>query len=88
MNERRKTRFVKRESVAYILVMPPDLSTEQARCLFEYAKRKFAEERWPLSPSLRPIREALAQLDPPKPLPEPKPARPYVPSSLAQKKRR
>lgn len=57
-----------------------ELSPEDAEALFAYARQKFAEERWPLSPSLRPIREALEKLDP-KPEPVPiEPKRPYVPS--------
>jgi hypothetical protein len=32
----------------------PELSDDEARCLFDYATRKYAEERWPLSPELRP----------------------------------
>ena len=68
--------------------MPLDLSDDEARCLIDYARRKFAEERFPLAPDLRPIREALARRDP-KPKPEPLPERkPYVPSLLAQRKKR
>ena len=51
-----------------------------------YARRKYAEERYPLSPELRPVREALANLDP-KPEPPPAP-KPYIPSTILQKKRR
>jgi hypothetical protein len=35
----------------------PELSDEETRTLIDYARRKFAEERWPLSPALRPIIE-------------------------------
>jgi hypothetical protein len=48
----------------------------------------YAEERYPLAPALRPVREALAKLDPklaPEPLPERKP---FVPSTVMRKKRR
>jgi hypothetical protein len=64
------------------------LSPDEAQCLIAYARQKYAEERYPLSPALRPVREALAKLDP-KPKPEPRPpAKPHVPSTLMQKKRR
>lgn len=64
------------------------LSAEETAILIAYARRKYAEERWPLSEALRPVREVLGKLDPkPVPLPAP-PARPYVPSSVVQKKRR
>src|SRR3954464_156869 len=39
------------------------LSPEDTQVLIEHARRKFAEERWPLSTELRPVREALAKLD-------------------------
>jgi hypothetical protein len=64
------------------------LSPEDIEVLIAYARQKFAEERWPLSPSLRPIREVLEKLDP-KLVPErAAPKKPYVPSLLARKKRR
>jgi hypothetical protein len=62
-------------------VLPP----EDAQLLIEYAKRKYAEERWPLSPSLRPIREALAKVARKEPLQGPKP---YMPSMWARRKQR
>jgi hypothetical protein len=40
-----------------------ELSPEIA-AIVDYARRKYAEERWPLSPAMRPLREALAKLDP------------------------
>jgi hypothetical protein len=40
----------------------PELSDEDARTLL--ARRKFAEERRPLSPALRGVREALAKARP------------------------
>ncbi len=65
--------------------MPPD----ETRTLVDYARRKFADERWPLSPALRPVREALEKLDPAEPEPEPAPAapKPYEPSTLAKRKK-
>lgn len=69
--------------------MMPELSPDDTACLIDYAKRKFAEERWPLAPALRPVREALAKLDP-KPMQDEvqPPAKPYVPASIHRKKRR
>jgi hypothetical protein len=67
---------------------PTELSPKDTEALIAYAGQKFAEERWPLSPALRPIRGALEKLDP-KPKPElPAPKRPYVPSLLATRKKR
>ena len=46
-----------------------NLSDQEIRAIIDYARRKFSEERYPLDPALKPIREALAKLDQ-KPLPE------------------
>ena len=51
----------------------PELSAEETRTLIDYARRKFAEERWPLSPSLRPVRAIMDKLYP-KPKSQPLPA--------------
>jgi len=53
--------------------MAPDLTDEETATLIDYARRKFAVERWPLSPTLRPVREIMQKLDP-KPEPQPLPA--------------
>jgi hypothetical protein len=42
----------------------PELSDEETRTLIDYARRKFAEERWPMSPALRPVRAIMDKLDP------------------------
>jgi hypothetical protein len=66
--------------------MKPELNDEELRCLLDYARRKFEEERWPLSPELRPVRLALAKLNSkPEPLPPPKTGEP---STLLRKKKR
>jgi hypothetical protein len=50
------------------------------------ARRKYAEKRWPLSPELRPVREALAKLNPqPSSTPQPNP---YMPATIGKRKRR
>jgi hypothetical protein len=60
---------------------PPDIAT-----LIDYARRKYAEERWPLSPELKEVREALMKLrEQPTVHPAPKPSRPYEPSMVAQR---
>jgi hypothetical protein len=64
----------------------PNLTDDETDVLIAYARRKFAEERYPLAPALRPVREALPKLDPkPEPLP---PAKPCEPSTVLRKKRR
>ena len=52
----------------------PELSDEETRTLIDYARRKFAAERWPLSPALRPVRAIMEKLDDPKPEPQALPA--------------
>jgi len=68
--------------------MISQLTDDEIWTLIDYARRHYREERFPLSPELRPVREALAKLDPkPKPQPRP-PARPHEPSTLLRRKRR
>ena len=47
-----------------------NLSAEEIHGLIAYARDRFAAERYPFAPALRPIREAIAKLDP-KPVPQP-----------------
>jgi hypothetical protein len=62
-------------------------SPEDIQILIDYARQRFEEERWPLSPALRPVREALDRMFPkPEPTPLP-PAKPYEPSWATRKKR-
>jgi hypothetical protein len=64
----------------------PALSEEETRTLIDYARWKFAEERW----ALRPVREIMEKLNP-KPEPQPLPAqgKRVEPSwRLARKRRR
>ena len=66
--------------------MSLSLSDDEIHGLIAYARDKFGDEPYPFAPALRPIREALAKLDP-KPKPEPLPPRkPYVPSLVLAKK--
>ena len=67
--------------------MSLNLSAEEIHGLIAYARDKFADERYPFAPTLRPIREVLAKLDP-KPVPQPPaPKKPYVPSLLMTRKK-
>ena len=78
-----------RQQRRYMTVDHTQLTREDISALVNYARQKYAEERWPYSQALRPVREALEKLDPkPKPAPLPPATRPYVPSSVMQKKRR
>jgi hypothetical protein len=54
--------------------MSLNLSDDEIHGLINYARGKFAAEPYPFAPALRPIREALAKLDP-KPKPDPLPPR-------------
>jgi hypothetical protein len=66
--------------------MSLNLSDEEIHGLIAYARDKFGDERYPFAPALRPIREALAKIEP-KPTPAPLPPRkPYVPSLVLQRK--
>jgi hypothetical protein len=61
-------------------VLGTELSPEESADLIAYGRQKFAAEHYPLSPALRPVRDALAKLDPkPEPALFP-PAKPHVPS--------
>ena len=68
--------------------MSLNLTDEEIAGLIGYAREKFADERYPFAPALRPIRDALAKLDPtPKPAP-PAPKKPYMPSMVLNKGKR
>ena len=68
--------------------MSLNLTDDEIRGLIDYARGKFAAERYPFAPALRPIRETFAKLDP-KPKPElPAPKKPWVRSTLLNKGRR
>ena len=66
--------------------MSLSLTEDEIQGLIAYARDKFATKRYPFAPALRPIREALAKLDP-KLIPQPPaPKKPYVPSLVLQRK--
>jgi hypothetical protein len=65
--------------------MPIDPFPDEMQVIIDYAWRRFAEERYPLSPSLQPVREALDRLCP-RPQPDPlPPSKPHVPT-LAERR--
>ncbi len=62
--------------------MTLDLTDEQHQALAAYLRRKLDDEKFRHSPTLAPIKEVLAMLDPPKAVPLPsKPAAPPEPPS-------
>jgi hypothetical protein len=66
--------------------MSLNLTNDEIHGLIAYARDKFAAESYSFAPALRPIREALAKLDP-QPVPQPPaPKKPYVPSLVLAKK--
>jgi hypothetical protein len=66
--------------------MSLNLSDEEIHGLVAYARDRFATEQHPFAPALRPVREALAKLDPKPVPPPPAPKKPYVPSLVLQRK--
>lgn len=40
----------------------PALSAEETAALIDYARQKYAEERWPLARELQPVRQAIEKL--------------------------
>jgi len=68
--------------------MSLNLTDDEIHGLIDYARGKFAAERYPFAQALKPIRETLAKLDP-KPAPEPPaPKKPYAPSLVLNKGKR
>jgi len=70
--------------------MSLDLTTDELAALARLLRQHIAADRFPLAPRLRPLKSALAKLDPPAiptsaPLPPPKA---WVNSSIGQKRRR
>jgi hypothetical protein len=68
--------------------MSTEISDADQELLLAYARRKYAQEQWPLAEELRPVREALEPVFPkrePPPLPSP---RPHLPSLHAQRQKR
>jgi len=67
--------------------MTSQLNGDELQRLIDYARQKFAEERYPLAPALRPIRLLMERLAATTtPIPPPKP--PGEPSVVLRKKRR
>jgi len=51
----------------------PDLTDEEHAALVAALRKLIDEDRFPPSPRLRPLKSALAELDPPEPKAPPKP---------------
>ena len=51
----------------------PDLTDDELAAVVAALRKLIDEDKFPLSPRLRPLRSALAKLDPPKPKAPPKP---------------
>jgi hypothetical protein len=64
-----------------------DLTPEETATMIDYARRKYAEERWPLSPELRAVREIVEKLRG-KPRVPPMEIRPHEPSLHLLKQKR
>jgi hypothetical protein len=54
--------------------MPLDLTEDEKVALAALLKRTIEDDRYPLSPRLRPLKVILAKLEPPRPAAEPHPA--------------
>ena len=66
--------------------MSLNLTEDEIHGLIAYVRGKFAAEPYPFAPALRPIREALAKLDPKPTLAPLPPRKPYVLSLVLQRK--
>lgn len=67
--------------------MSNELSAEERAVLIDYARRKYGEERWPLSIELRPVRAAIEKLRTAR-RPVPTPTATTVVSLHAQRQKR
>ena len=63
-----------------------DLSEDEGKILIDYARKKFADERWPYSQQIRPVRDVLDKLKAKPPLPAP--PKVYAPPRATAKQRR
>lgn len=68
-----------------------DLTDDELAAVVASVRRTLDEDRYPLAPRLKPLRAALAKLDPasaPKPPPQPKPPLPEAPARRGRGGRR
>jgi hypothetical protein len=68
--------------------MTLELTDDEAPTLIAYVRKKYGEERYPLSIELRPLREVLDKIDPRKPRPEVPATKYYAPPRGTAKQRR
>ena len=67
--------------------MQLDLTDDEAKTLIAYVRKKYGEERYPLSIELRPLREVLDKIDPPKKRAPSPPPKIYAPPRATAKQR-
>jgi hypothetical protein len=65
-----------------------NLADDEIRHLVSYARDKFETERYPFAPSLKPVRDVLAKVDPRPRLEPPLTSKPYVASLFMQRKKK
>jgi hypothetical protein len=76
-------------SIPYEEIMTPDLTDDEKLVLAALLRRGIEDDRYPLSPRLRPSEAILAKLDPPAPCPKlPPPLRAYMAPSARRRRRR
>jgi hypothetical protein len=63
-----------------------DLTDDEYAAVTAALRKLISEDKFPLAPRLKPLKSALAKLDPPKPKPPPKP--PIAGASEASIRRR
>jgi len=67
----------------------PDLTQEELTAVAKLLRATIATDPYPLAPRLKPLKSALAKLDPPAPASEPLPSpKPWTNSSIGQRKGR
>lgn len=70
-------------TIVTVATPPIDLTDEELAAVVASVRRTLDEDRYPLAPRLKPLRSALAKLDPasaPKSPPAPKPPLPEAPA--------
>jgi hypothetical protein len=69
--------------------MTLELSDDESQALAQLLRRTIADDPYPLSPRLAPLKAILARLEPPEPQPEPPPpVKAYVAPHAAGRRRR
>jgi alkanesulfonate monooxygenase SsuD/methylene tetrahydromethanopterin reductase-like flavin-dependent oxidoreductase (luciferase family) len=66
----------------------PDLTDEELAAVIAAVHKLIDEDRFPLSPRLKPLKSALAKLDPPKPKAPPPPPMAGASEAAIRRRRR